>query len=155
MSLEIGVNSYLTLEEAQSIVDNELYSDSSEFQLWCSLNEREREIICKRGTTAINSLEFIGQRRVYNTKLKWPRVINCVEDTPYEIKYGALLNGLLDKITVSSDNYKLINSGVKSMTVGPNSVSLESNKFTGINGVRVYDDVKNIISRYLLRSVYN
>lgn len=154
MALVVGENSYITLEEAQSIVENELYSDSPEYTLWESLSEKDKELICKKGTFAINSLNFIGQRLVWQTNLKFPRYIDGIEQTPDEIKVACVINGLLDKMSTASEQYKLINNGIKSMTVGPNSVSFDTSKFSGVKGARVYDDAKVLIGKYLLTSVY-
>ena len=155
MALVVGENSYVTIEEAQSIVDNELYSDSSESILWESLSDKDKELICKKGTMAINSLEFIGHRLVWKNKLKFPRVIDGIEQIPDEIKMAAVINGLMDKVATSSEQYKLIDKGIKSMSVGPNSVSFDTSKFSGLNGTRVYDDAKVLIRKYLVTSVYS
>lgn len=153
MALVIGENSFVTLEEAQSIVEDELYSDSSEYTLWESLSDSDKEKICKKGTMAINSLEFIGQRYVWKTKLKFPRVIDGIETIPQEIKVAAVVNGLMDKVACSGEQYNLIKNGIKSMSVGPNSVSLDASKFNGVNGARVYDDAKVLVRKYLLTSL--
>ena len=154
MALVIGENSYVTLEEAQNIVENELYSDSSEYTLWESLSDKDKEIICKKGTLAINSLEFIGRRLVWKTKLKFPRVIDGIEQIPEEIKIAAVINGIKDKIETSSEQYKMIDNGIKSMTVGPNSVDFNTDKFNSITGARIYDAAKVYLRKYLVNSVY-
>lgn len=150
MALVIGDNSYLTLEEAQDIVDNELYPDSPEFELWGSLDEKGKELICRKGTMAINSLEFKGTRQVWKYKLKFPRIINGVEVLPTEVKIAAVMNGLIDKLVSSSEQYKLARNGVKSIAVGPDSVRLDTERFKGI---RVYDEAKIYINSYIRTSV--
>lgn len=150
MALVIGENSYVTLEEAQSIVEDELYSDSPEFLIWESLDEKGKELVCKKGTRAINSLEFIGVRPVWKSKLKFPRIINGEEKIPEEIKIAAVINGIMDKLMSSNEQYKLGRSGVKSMTVGPNSVSLDVESYKGI---KIYEEAMVYIKQYIRTSV--
>ena len=150
MALVIGENSYLTLVEAQSIVEDELYSDSPEYELWSGLDEKEKEIICRKGTMAINSLEFKGTRQVWQYKLKFPRIINGIEVLPQEVKIAAVMNGLIDKLVSSSEQYKLARNGVKSIAVGPDSVSLDTER---LKGIKVYDEAKIYINSYIRTSV--
>ena len=150
MALVIGENSYLTLEEAQDIAETELYPDSPEFELWGSLDDKGKELICKKGTMAINSLEFIGTRQVWKYKLKFPRIINGVEVLPREVKIAALINGLIDKLISSSEQYRLARNGVKSITVGPDSVNLDIER---LKGIKVYDEALIYIKSYIRTSV--
>lgn len=146
MALIVGDNSFVTLEDAQGIVDNELYPDSPESQLWGSLDDKSKEIICKRGTQAINSLLFIGVRNTDKYKLKFPRYINNIEVLPEEIKIATVLNGLKDKIIKSSDEYSMIDKGIKSFSEGPYSMSFDTAK---VSGIKVYDEAYNYISSYI------
>lgn len=153
MALKIGYNSFVTLEEAQSIVEEELYSDSLEYILWSRLNESDREKICKQGALDINTLEFIGRRDVSKYKLKFPRIIHGEEVIPEEIKIASVLNGLMTKVTKDGDHYKLIRDGVESMTVGPNSVKMNIKKYEVIRGSYIYDEVRTLVDRFIATSI--
>lgn len=151
MALDVKTNSYIvSLEEAESIVKDTLYSDSPEFLLWEKLSDNDKEIVCKQGTKAINSLTFKGIRCIGESVLKFPRVIgNIRRDIPYEIKVATIMNGLIDKVNKSAEHYELRRNGVKSMTVGPNSVTFDST----VGGLIVYEEAREYIDKYILTSV--
>lgn len=148
--LEIGINSFVTLEEAEDIVENEVFSASSEYKLWEGLSDKDKEIICKRGTLIINRLEFIGNSIKYRYKLKFPRVINGVVEVPHDIKVATVLSGLMERLDMDSEEYKLINAGIERMTVGPNSVTFKADK-SGKN--KIHNEIMVYVDKYLIGSV--
>lgn len=148
--LEVGINSFLTVEEADIIVQEELLTASSESKLWSLLSSNDKEVILKQGTRDINSLNFKGTR-ANGSKLKFPRYINGVNvGIPYEVKVATVVNALMNNILKDSEQYNLMKLGVTSMSVGGNSVSLDRNT---INNTRVQKDAKEYIQQYLLSNI--
>lgn len=62
MIFELGVNTYMTVEEADSIIDDEFDSTEEEYVLWNSLDEKGKQRIILKGTRAISGLVWRGQR---------------------------------------------------------------------------------------------
>ena len=152
MALDIGKNSFVTLLEAQSIVENELYSGSEEYILWGKLTDKDKEIVCKRGTLSVNKLTFIGQR-VNNRGLKFPRYIHGSDEIPYGIKVATVIQGLKIMTMNNNESHNLIMAGVKSMTVGPNSISLDNNNYLKNMETGLCADAMVHIDKYILTSV--
>lgn len=154
MALVVGDNSYVTLEEAQDIVSNELYPDSPEALLWEKLDNISKEIVCKRGTMAINSLNYIGENLVWNSKLKFPRYTLGINTVPREIKIATVVNGLIDKLVSSGENYSLQRQGVKDIKIGQSSISFSDKATQAVSGgLMVYSEALAYIDRYLKKSV--
>lgn len=149
MALEVGKNTYLTLEEAQSLAQSELDSDSTEYKLWTSLSDADKEAILKRGTMDINTLPFKGSSLKYKYELKFPRLINGKEQLPEAIKIAVLIQGLMSKLATSSKYYELVLNGVESMTVGPNSIKMNASRF---NGIKIHERAMAYIEPYIKRS---
>jgi len=148
--LKIGINSFLTLEEAEDIVATELYPSSDEVKLWESLDDISKENICKLGTMAINQFNYVGQRDTSKYNLKFPRYIRGVEVVPREIKIAAVVNGLMDRLVKNTQEYKLINKGVTKIKVVDSSADLDNKRF---NGIVVYNEALIYINHLIVRRV--
>lgn len=148
--LEIGVNSFLSLEEANEIVENEFISQSKEKEIWSSLIELDKEKILKKGTMVLNTLNFIGVREVISSNtLKFPRYINGVSCIPYEIKLATVIQGIYSYSNSIDEYTKMSERGISSIAVGPNRINFkDSSKVNPIS-----NDVVMLIKRYILTSV--
>lgn len=149
MALVIGKNSYMTLDEAKSLAQVELDSGSPEAKLWSELSDSDKEIVCKKGTIEINTLNFKGRSIKNKYDLKFPRLINGVETIPESIKIAALIQGLMSRLVTSGEYYNLAINGVESMTVGPNNVRLNTDRF---NGIRIHEKAMVYVEPYIKKS---
>lgn len=148
--MTIGIDTFLTLDEANSIIADSFIESETEFIEWGKLTDNHKTILIKRGTLEVNKYNFVGTS-IKTYKLKFPRLINNEIVIPDEIKKAALMFGLyqyIDKINTSSSEYAaLIKSGVKSISTGPNSVSFNAEYIADYHSNIICD----IASRYILR----
>ena len=141
MSIEIGINSYMSLDEANEIMEEELLSNDNDLIAWKALSDTDKEKLIIIGTRLVNKLPFLGIK--YNDKivLQWPRVINNKEiECPRDIKIGLLKQVLRDYYNKNKQETKLQELGVKSYSIKNASISfsdVNSNKLS--NGV--YKDI--------------
>lgn len=74
MSLEIGVDSYVSLEEANVLVSNYFVSTNSVRVKWESLSDSDKEALLRHSCRSINNLKFNGRRVKTGQRLEFPRV---------------------------------------------------------------------------------
>ena len=141
MSIEIGINSYMSLDEANEIMEEELLSNDSDLMAWKALSDTDKEKLVIIGTRLVDKLPFLGIK--YNDKivLQWPRVMDNKEvECPRDIKIGLLKQVLRDYYNKNKQETKLQELGVKSYSIKNASISfsdVNSNKLS--NGV--YKDI--------------
>lgn len=73
--LEVGINSYCTLEQADDYVDSHFLSTSPEYKAWfsdqVSLNDKESALI--KSTAALGCLKYTGAKLKRGQALDFPR----------------------------------------------------------------------------------
>lgn len=143
MELTVGTNSYMSLEEANTIVENELLDTSNEYKNWNSLNENNKIKLIIKGTHIIDSIPFRGVK--YNIskvcELQWPRLINNeLVECPHEVKVALIRQVLRDYTNSSKQETQLQEMGVKSYSINKASISFSDKNSTKLdNGI--YNDI--------------
>lgn len=143
MELTVGTNSYMSLKEADTIVENELLDTSNEYKDWKSLSEENKTKLIVKGTRTVDSIPFRGVK--YNIsrvgELQWPRLINNeLIECPPEIKLALLMQVLRDYKNDNSQEAKLQEMGVKSYSINKASISFGDKNSTKLdNGI--YNDI--------------
>lgn len=119
MSLITNENSYVTLDEANDIVNKSFLSNSSERQYWDGLTDDDKEILILNQMDKIENIKWLGFKRDSKQKLNWPRVIHQINyECPWSIKKGIVLQMIQDSLEESTSEYKLKEMGVKSFADG-------------------------------------
>ena len=97
MALSVGVDSYVTLEEAEDILGKAYTSTNEVYVKWQGLNDSDKEVMLRTSCRDINNLKFDGRREKVGQVLEFPRVL------VYPVGYGFRLfvspfvdNGLVD-----------------------------------------------------------
>lgn len=143
MELTVGTNSYMSLEEANTIVENELLDTSNEYKNWNSLNENNKTKLIIKGTRIIDSIPFRGVK--YNLskvgELQWPRLINNeLIECPPEVKVALIRQVLREYTNSSRQEMQLQEMGVKSYSINKASISFGDKNSTKLdNGI--YNDI--------------
>lgn len=93
--LSVGVDTYVTLEEAELFLQNNMLSSDEAYQNWNTLNTNDKEVLLRNSCRDINSLKFDGRRKLPGQVLEFPRVTATVSGMGYRMFYGQLYdNGL-------------------------------------------------------------
>jgi hypothetical protein len=97
MALAVGVDSYVTLEEANSILSKCYTSNNEVYLKWLALSPEDKEVMLRTSCRSINNLKFDGKRQVVGQKMEFPRVFVYsvgIAWTPYVSPFYD--NGLVD-----------------------------------------------------------
>jgi len=73
-TLSVNVNSYVTLEEADTFVENNYMSMSAEYVKWNELTDNDKIVALTSSATALNNLRYKGQKKIKGQLLAFPRV---------------------------------------------------------------------------------
>ena len=80
--LELGKNSYISVEESTEIISN--YFGDAYLNFWDSLTSNQKELELVKSTKKIDSLLFVGYKKYENQYLQFPRVHNIKEKIKQE-----------------------------------------------------------------------
>lgn len=138
MGLEVGINSYITVDEADDIVSDIYYSTDKELELWGKLETKDKEVAIKRATRVINTLPFIGKKYI-GSSMPWPRWINYeYTECPYDVKAAVVAQALKDKMVKESEEYRLMDNNVKTYSIKNASITFNTDKSNELsNGVYI------------------
>jgi hypothetical protein len=145
MELTIGVNSYMDLDEANNIIENELLDSDSEYTMWQSLSDDNKKKLIAKGTRIVDQLPFLGYKYNLNDKngLHWPRLVNDEKiECPLEIKLGLLKQVLRDYSNSGKQETKLLELGVKSYSIKGASITMGDKQVAKLD-IGIYNDIFN------------
>lgn len=151
MELVKGKNSYMDLEEANSIINDIFFDDEEEAVVWNGLSDDDKTKLIYRATRLVDNLVFIGTQYYPGEQLKWPRLIQCrYTECPGDVKVAILAQGIKDKQDKTREEEKLKELGVKTYSIKGASISFgDNNKYKLTNGI-----YSSIFDLYLSKWVY-
>lgn len=144
--LEIGIDSYISVEDADNLIHTRLLSTNDLRVLWDSLSEDDKEVLIRSVTEKYDTdaMIYIGKKVSPEQTLQFPREIepNRIVECPTPVKVGLLMQGLRDVADASSEESQLIENGVTSYKIKDASISFdvsEKNKAKTVCGI--YKDI--------------
>lgn len=134
--IEVGVNSYVTLEEAEEMILKYKTSIDYDRDLWNALDDVDKEKFLLQSNEEIENVAVVGYKYFYDQILNFPRVkyyhqvqarygtipyppINIdYNKVPFEIKRAQVENalGIIEK-QMDRENVKIYDKGVSSQIV--------------------------------------
>lgn len=151
MILEVGVNSYLTVEEADTLVSNNLDDDSEDSIEWNMLNTDSKEKLLIKGTRLVDKLPYLGVKYNPSSKLNWPRIINLnKKECPDDVKLGLICQMIKSRRNSSKQELKLQELGVKDYKIKNASITFADKNNTKVD-CGIY---KSIFDEYFIKHVY-
>lgn len=74
--LVVGVDSFISVEDADKYV-SVTYMNTNAYRIkWESLTVENKEVLLRRSTRALNRLKYVGRTKQYNQRLAFPRIMN-------------------------------------------------------------------------------
>ena len=154
MEIVVGQNSYMTVAEADELIQYLPFNDSCR-KLWESLDDENKKTSIILSSTFLydtDSMEYIGVKKDKEQSLQFPRIHNDNEiDCPFYVKLGLLILGLLDISSNDSEEESLRKAGIKSFADGSGAKMefVENFKTTHVNSVGIDKDIwKNYFEKY-------
>lgn len=93
--LTVGVDSYVTLEEAEEIISGSLLSTDEANKSWQGLSDSDKEVLLRTSCRDIDNLKFSGRRKNLGQRLEFPRTTSTVAGIGYRLFIGQFQdNGL-------------------------------------------------------------
>lgn len=139
MSLIIGENCYINVEDADSLIHSNFMSTSSIRKFWDELNINDKEVVIESSTKLYDTdrMLYSGKKAESSQLLQYPRISwsGAVIEAPNKIILGYLVQYITDRISESSEFGTMQMDGVKSFADGSgariefdNSSTLNNNK---------------------------
>ena len=153
MELVVGENTYITLEEANELIQYLPFNDSCR-KIFESLNDDEKTSVIISSTFMYDtdSMKYIGIKKNKKQNLQFPRIYNDTEiECPLDVKLGMLVLGLSDISNNDSEEESLRKIGIKSFADGSGAKMefIENFKTTHVNSIGIDKDIwKKYFSEY-------
>ena len=95
MALTVGVDSYVSLEDAETLAANTMLSSDKAYKFWSELSDSDKEVLLRNSCRSIDNLKFDGRRQKASQVLEFPRVHQMPSGLGYRLYIGQLYdNGL-------------------------------------------------------------
>lgn len=154
MEIVVGQNSYMTVAEADELIQYLPFNDSCR-KLWESLGDDNKKASIILSSTFLydnDSMEYIGVKKDKEQSLQFPRIYKGNEiDCPFYVKLGLLILGLSDISSNDSEEESLRKAGIKSFADGSGAKMefIENFKTTHVNSIGIDKDIwKKYFSEY-------
>lgn len=85
MALEVGVNSYVTLQEANAIVADKFMSTNEMAINWGKLSDSDKSAVLSKSRSSIDNLKLDGRRASTSQRLEFPRIRNSIIGVGYRL----------------------------------------------------------------------
>lgn len=93
MALEVGTDSYVTLAEANTYVQNNFLSTSQARVSWNALDDGDKEVLLRASCSQMQLLPYVGCKKDRDQRLSFPRMYQ--DSVPYEVKSAQIENALV------------------------------------------------------------
>ena len=135
--LEVGTNTYVTVQEANSYIIQHYMSHEEEYTLWFEQSTLNRSTILRRAANNLERLPYVGKKSKKVQQLafpRWPEV-----QVPLAVGYAQIEEALALLLPETQDTLKetqeRIRRGLRSYSIGQLSESF-----------RVHDTTKNVLN---------
>lgn len=145
MMIEVGINSYITVEEALEIL-----MGSKLYDRFAALSDEGKEYQLKQAAQRMEQLPFTGRKKSIMQYMSFPR--KGQDDVPYQIRAAQALEAAAPLDSQAESRRTLQSQGVTSVTVGQVSESYgnknNAQKLLGLFSEEAF----TLIRRYLAGS---
>ena len=119
MDLIVGVNSYISLDDANNYVKQLRMSTDKGRKKWEQLSDEDKAVLINKYTIEVDNLPYFGKRVSTEQSLGFPRIISGrYLECPYQVRICIVEMSLLELEYDSTDSSELIKQGIKSFTDG-------------------------------------
>lgn len=96
--LNVGVDSYVSLEEAEELAAATNLSTDPAYVKWLTLSDGDKEVLLRTSCRDIDCLKFDGRKKSFTQKLQFPRVQSRVSGIGYRLFIGQFWDNGLDTV---------------------------------------------------------
>lgn len=167
--IEVGINSYCTLEEADKYIKEHYISTSNEVDMWNSLEDTDKEVYLISSADSLNGLNYKGRKKTRGQPLAFPRINYMMPGVIYlpialnQIGDYTLVNGFGNGDGLECAKAAQIENALAHCLIDPKTVSeVRTRVLSGISSERAgsisrsYNDISdNRKSNMMLKGIYN
>ena len=149
MSLDVNSNSYISADEANAFVSENLLSAENQRVAWELLSTDDKELYLKRAAEEIESLKFVGIKYDEGQKMAFPRkyILHEDEEVPQNVKDAQVLEALeLASPSSDTDMAQAYSGNVRSYSLGSISESYKTSESWGVKA-----KIKSVRAQRLLQ----
>lgn len=151
MSLIVGVDTYCTISEADSYVQNYYLPDDLKRELWESLDESSKEIYLRKATRFLESLTYTGRKYSKDQTLSFPR--NRANKIPSEVIQAEIIQALFylhpaEDESEQMNRMEMQRQGIVAYRIGDLSESYKTS--TASNNPVAISSVQQLLNPYIL-----
>ena len=145
MELQVNVNSYMTLDEAKQLVEDQIVEDAV-LEYFETLSDNFVSKLINRSTKLVNKLHFKGYKVDSKQELNFPRYV-CEDykksyvECPEDVKIAIALQAIYDSYFLNKEEIQLQKLGVSSKSLGSVSVSFSGSVIDEKLTNGIYKDV--------------
>jgi hypothetical protein len=150
MSLELGVDTYITIEEMEEYLTKYYVPDDPQMAAWNALSTESKEVYLRKAISEIERLKYIGQKYDKEQMLAFPRIYTaisrCTGEVPNTIKWAQAEEALeLSSPTEDSNAAEALSGNVKSYRIGNLSET-----YKNVDGMSPYAIIKSVKAQRLI-----
>lgn len=157
ISLTLGTNTYITLEDAELYFETRLNAE-----LWENATDDDKSKALIMATKKINKMNFIGVKKVITQTLEFPRLYEqkntdnfpynylSIADYPEEIEDAVCEEALAILSFGSSTHQQNKQFGIKSISMGTESVTYDDSAVS--SRALLSAEAKNMLSKWTKKS---
>lgn len=136
MALIVGKDTYLTVREADKLVENYFFEDDETRVQYENLSDEDKSALLYRGCMDMQKLLYRGYKKDNSQKLAFPRVNRGgYESDENLVKLAQLLNSIsfmeLDSNQLGLKTSEMRRAGVRNFSLGSFNIGLDGNVGTG------------------------
>ena len=148
MSLIVGTDSYVTLEEANTYISTYYTSTNSQRIAWESLSDEDKEVYLRNALVAMEQLHFQGRKYNNAQALAFPR--NCDIEVPEAIKYAQVEEGLeLGSPTEDTETAEEYAGNVESYSISSLSESYRLGSRYGLRAIIKSSKAQGLLRQFI------
>lgn len=106
MSLSVGTDSYVTVNEADELVASYFLSSDATRTAWSEASDSDKEVALRRSCSSINNLKFLGRRKTTHQTMEFPRVKYVIAGVGYVPFVMQNMDNWIDDSVTGSDGMK-------------------------------------------------
>lgn len=162
MSLTVGTDSYVTVDEADAYVSTYYVSTDAQRVAWEALTDTDKEIYLRNALISIEQLPFLGEKYLWSDQnLAFPRIypnlyiehdLNLITapTVPNDIKNSQILEALeLASPTQDTKDAEVYGGNVKSYSVGHLSETLITGSRAGLRAIIKSSKAQLLLKKYV------
>lgn len=145
--LTVGVNSYITVAEAEELLTGDKLYDS-----FAALTNEQKEKLLTDAAMRIDAIHFSGRKKSVMQYMEFPR--SYMNEVPYQVKSAQAAEAVIVLDQDAESRRTMQEQGVKSVTLGKVSESYDDSSSTRKAYRGLYSAAAfSLLKRYLAGSV--